>query len=108
MGHKSLETTVRYLAPATDVHDELDLVTIPSRREGRLDAAKVPSRARPVPSGREDDRMPAPEGPVPASALKPGTGAYRAFAHEPVLDALARRVRRGMFLRQIDGMDAQP
>jgi hypothetical protein len=30
MGHKSLETTMRYLAPATDVHDELDLVTIPS------------------------------------------------------------------------------
>jgi integrase len=28
MGHKSLETTMRYLAPATDVHDELDLVTI--------------------------------------------------------------------------------
>jgi hypothetical protein len=30
MGHKSLETTMCYLAPATDVHDELDLVTIPS------------------------------------------------------------------------------
>ncbi len=29
MGHKSLETTMRYLAPATDVQDELDLVTIP-------------------------------------------------------------------------------
>src|SRR5438046_10021270 len=30
MGHKSLETTMRYLAPATDVHDESHLVTIPS------------------------------------------------------------------------------
>ena len=30
MGHKSLETTMRYLAPATDVQDEVDLVTIPS------------------------------------------------------------------------------
>src|SRR3984893_2371157 len=30
MGHKSLKTTMRYLAPATDVHDALDLVTIPS------------------------------------------------------------------------------
>jgi hypothetical protein len=30
MGHKSLETTMRHLAPATDVHDELHLVTIPS------------------------------------------------------------------------------
>ena len=46
MGHKSLETTMRYLAPATDVHDELDLVTIPSVGA---------------------------EGPVPAGALKPGT-----------------------------------
>src|SRR5579862_3814498 len=37
MGHKSLETTMRYLAPATDVHNEVDLVTIPS--VGKADAA---------------------------------------------------------------------
>jgi hypothetical protein len=30
MGHKSLETTMRYFVPATDVHDCLDLVTIPN------------------------------------------------------------------------------
>jgi hypothetical protein len=41
MGHKSLETTMRYLAPATDVHDELDLVTIPS-----LDKAGGPPKVR--------------------------------------------------------------
>ena len=29
MGHKSLETTMRYLVPATDVHDRLDHVKIP-------------------------------------------------------------------------------
>jgi integrase len=29
MGHKSLETTMRYLVPATDVHGRLDQVTIP-------------------------------------------------------------------------------
>ena len=29
MGHKSLETTMRYLAPATDVHDRLDLIRVP-------------------------------------------------------------------------------
>jgi integrase len=29
MGHKSLETTMRYLVPATDVHGRLDRVTIP-------------------------------------------------------------------------------
>jgi len=29
MGHKSLETTMRYVAPATDVHTKLDEVGIP-------------------------------------------------------------------------------
>jgi site-specific recombinase XerD len=28
MGHRSLETTMRYLAPAQDVHDRLDKVQI--------------------------------------------------------------------------------
>ena len=28
MGHRSIETTMRYLAPATDVHDRLDKVQI--------------------------------------------------------------------------------
>ena len=41
MGHKSLEATMRYLAPATDVHDVLDLVTIPSL----VKAAPVPRKA---------------------------------------------------------------
>lgn len=30
MGHKSLETTMRYLVPASDVHDRLDQVSVPS------------------------------------------------------------------------------
>jgi integrase len=30
MGHKSLETTMRYLVPASDVHDRLDRVVVPS------------------------------------------------------------------------------
>lgn len=30
MGHKSLETTMRYLVPATEVHERLDQVTIPA------------------------------------------------------------------------------
>jgi integrase/recombinase XerD len=29
MGHKSLETTMRYLVPASDVHDRLDRVVVP-------------------------------------------------------------------------------
>src|SRR5580658_8896571 len=28
IGHKSLEATMRYLAPATDVHDRLDLIRV--------------------------------------------------------------------------------
>lgn len=28
MGHKSLETTMRYLAPAEDVHEKLDHIQI--------------------------------------------------------------------------------
>src|SRR5258708_30260604 len=40
MGHKSLETTMRYLAPATDVPDEVDLVTIPSVGKARRGAPK--------------------------------------------------------------------
>jgi integrase/recombinase XerD len=31
MGHKSVETTMRYLVPAQDVHDRLDLIGIPGR-----------------------------------------------------------------------------
>ena len=55
MGHKSLETTMRYLAPATDVHDEVDLVTIPSVSKAESATRKSASRetrslrkARPV------------------------------------------------------------
>ncbi|MGD0120443.1 MAG: site-specific integrase [Candidatus Binatus sp.] len=44
MGHKSLETTLRYLAPATDVHDELDLVTIPSVGKAAPAPRKTPER----------------------------------------------------------------
>ncbi len=72
MGHKSLETTMRYLAPATDVHDELDLVTIPS--VGRAAPAPRKSAARETRSLRKGARSHArAEGPVPARALKPGT-----------------------------------
>jgi integrase len=58
MGHKSLETTMRYLAPAPDVHDRLDLIRVPGARkrennrkppssEGRLGKARrKPGEAR--------------------------------------------------------------
>ena len=39
MGHRSLETTMRYLAPAQDVHDKLDKVRI----AGVLEPAQNPA-----------------------------------------------------------------
>jgi hypothetical protein len=41
MGHKSLETTMRYLVPATEVHDRLDRVVVP----GSAPAAEMPAAA---------------------------------------------------------------
>jgi hypothetical protein len=41
MGHKSLETTMRYLVPATEVHDRLDRVVVP----GSAPTAKKPAAA---------------------------------------------------------------
>ena len=35
MGHKSLETTMRYLVPATEVHAKLDQIDIPGIDEAR-------------------------------------------------------------------------
>ena len=54
MGHKSLETTMRYLAPATDVHDEVDLVTIPSI--GNAEPAPRKSAVRETRSSRKADQ----------------------------------------------------
>src|SRR6266853_4458399 len=66
-----LETTMRYLAPATDVHDELDLVTIPS--VGKADPAPRKSAARETRSLRKGGRSHAlAKGPVPSGALQPG------------------------------------
>jgi integrase len=44
MGHKSLETTMRYLAPAPDVHDRLDLIRVPGAATNTV--PKKPPRAR--------------------------------------------------------------
>jgi integrase len=52
MGHKSLETTMRYLAPATDVHDALDLVTIPSVGTDPAPRKSVAREARSSPKTR--------------------------------------------------------
>ena len=54
MGHKSLETTMRYLAPAENVQDQVDLVALPGvtrakppkKGPGR-EATSISARARP-------------------------------------------------------------
>jgi len=54
MGHKSLETTMRYLAPAVDVQDKVDLVALPSvtrpqirkKSPGRESASTARARIR--------------------------------------------------------------
>jgi len=45
MGHKSLETTMRYLVPATDVHDRLDEIEIPGITESAV-PKKAPGSER--------------------------------------------------------------
>ena len=45
MGHKSLETTMRYLAPAPDVHDRLDLIRVPGAERTNPVSKKPPARA---------------------------------------------------------------
>ena len=44
MGHKSLETTMRYLVPATDVHGKLDQVKIPRPPQKSPAIRKSPTR----------------------------------------------------------------
>ena len=44
MGHKSLETTMRYLAPAVNVQDQVDLVALPGITASRTQ--KKSSEAR--------------------------------------------------------------
>jgi site-specific recombinase XerD len=51
MGHKSLETTMRYLVPATDVHDRLDEIDLPGDAE-RLIPKKAPEREHIRPTAR--------------------------------------------------------
>jgi integrase/recombinase XerD len=46
MGHKSLETTMRYLAPAPDVHDRLDLIRVPGARKREINRKPPSSEGR--------------------------------------------------------------
>ena len=51
MGHKSLETTMRYLVPSQEVHARLDQVTVPGLDDTEAPPRKAPAR-EPGRSGR--------------------------------------------------------
>src|SRR5947209_4261827 len=44
MGHKSLETTMRYLVPSQEVHARLDQVTVPGLDNAEASPSVVPAR----------------------------------------------------------------
>ena len=56
MGHKSLETTMRYLVPATDVHDRLDEIEIPGINESAV-PKKAPGSKRLLVAPRSKTRQ---------------------------------------------------
>jgi len=49
MGHKSLKTTMRYLAPAPDVHDRLDLIRLPVAGTNTVPKPLAPSTTHKAP-----------------------------------------------------------
>lgn len=65
MGHKSLETTMRYLVPATDVHGKLDQVKIPCPPIKSPAMRQSPTRE--VGSARKGRPVQSPVGQVPAA-----------------------------------------
>src|ERR1700686_2743365 len=52
MGHKSLETTMRYLVPSEEVHARLDQVTVPGLDDAESSQNKVPARESAKPGRR--------------------------------------------------------
>jgi integrase len=55
MGHKSLETTMRYLVPSQEVHARLDQVTVPGLEEREAPLKKAPAK-EPGRGGRRPSR----------------------------------------------------
>jgi hypothetical protein len=73
MGHKSLETTMRYLVPSQEVHARLDQVTVPGLGDREAPSRKAPKRE----SGRGGRRQSHPD-------AKPPTKEARLRADESV------------------------
>ena len=66
MGHKSLETTMRYLVPSQEVHARLDQVTIPGIDDGEATPRKTPAKE----SGRGGRRQSRPDAKPPAKEVR--------------------------------------
>jgi hypothetical protein len=60
MGHRSLETTMRYLVPSLEVHASLDEVIVPGLDETVAPPGKVPAKEAGT-RGRPDAKPPAKE-----------------------------------------------
>ena len=66
MGHKSLETTMRYLVPSQEVHARLDQVTVPGLEEREAPLKKAPAK-EPGRGGRRPSR---PDAKPPAKEVR--------------------------------------
>jgi integrase/recombinase XerD len=80
MGHKSLETTMRYLVPSQEVHARLDQVTVPGLDDAESSQEKVPARE----SARPGRRRSRPDAKPPAKEV-----------HEHSDDSVAAPKRKG-------------
>jgi len=80
MGHKSLETTMRYLVPSQDVHARLYQVTVPGLDDAESSSRKAPAKE----SGRVGRPRSRPDAKPPAKEVRPaadrGHGVQSALA----------------------------
>jgi hypothetical protein len=66
MGHKSLETTMRYLVPSQEVHARLDQVTVPGLDDSESSPRKAPAKE----AGRGGRRRSGPDAKPPAKEVR--------------------------------------
>jgi hypothetical protein len=66
MGHKSLETTMRYLVPSQEVHARLDQVTVPGLDDTESSPRKAPAKE----AGRGGRRRSQPDAKPPAKEVR--------------------------------------
>ena len=66
MGHKSLETTMRYLVPSQEVHARLDQVTVPGLDDTKSSPRKAPAKE----AGRGGQQRSRPDAKPPAKEVR--------------------------------------